>query len=133
MKADAESQGVELSYKLDQSRFAIEADQKMIEQVILNLIKNALAALQDSKAGSIELRAKLGEEGVVIEVEDNGDGIDNELLPQIFIPFFTTRKNGSGIGLSLSKTIMKLHDGDLRVRSQTGVGTVFSLCFCDYQ
>lgn len=131
MKREAENLGVHLSYQLDQSRLAIEADQKMIEQVIINLIKNALAALEGRGDGKIELRAKLGEEGVVIEVEDNGEGIDAELLPQIFIPFFTTRKNGSGIGLSLSKNIMKLHHGDLRVQSKPAQGTVFSLCFCD--
>lgn len=131
MQQSAQDQGVEISAELEQNRLAIEADQKMIEQVIINLIKNALAALEGKSNGRIDLQASLGEEGVVIVVKDNGEGIDDELLPQIFIPFFTTRKNGSGIGLSLSKNIMKLHNGDLRVKSQAGEGAVFSLCFCD--
>ncbi len=131
MQKQADEKGVKLSFQVDQSRLAIEADQKMIEQVLINLIKNALAAMDGQGEGKIELRAKLGDEGVIIEVEDNGEGIDSELLPQIFIPFFTTRKNGSGIGLSLSKNIMKLHHGDLRVQSKAGEGTVFSLCFCE--
>lgn len=131
MQQSAQSSGVDLSIELEHDRLAIEADQKMIEQVIINLIKNALAALENTESPKIKLRAKLAEQGVVIEVRDNGEGIDDELLPQIFIPFFTTRKNGSGIGLSLSKNIMKLHHGDLRVRSKVGEGTVFSLCFCD--
>jgi two-component system nitrogen regulation sensor histidine kinase NtrY len=64
-----------------------------------------------------------------MKVQDNGEGIEEDLLNQIFVPFFSTRKNGSGIGLSLSKNIMKMHEGDLKVQSQEGLGTSFLMLF----
>jgi two-component system nitrogen regulation sensor histidine kinase NtrY len=64
-----------------------------------------------------------------VKVQDNGEGIEEDLINQIFVPFFSTRKNGSGIGLSLSKNIMKMHEGDLKVQSQEGLGTSFIMLF----
>lgn len=129
LQASAEKQNCKIRYELDQPRLAIHADAKMIEQVLVNLIKNALASIPPQKDGEIVLNASLADEGIVISVSDNGEGIEEELLNQIFVPFFSTRKNGSGIGLSLSKNIMKMHGGDLKVQSQAGVGSCFSLLF----
>jgi two-component system nitrogen regulation sensor histidine kinase NtrY len=131
LQASAKKQNCIIRYKLDQQRLALNADRKMIEQVLVNLIKNALAAMPANHAGEIELSAKLAESGVVIRVSDNGEGIEEDLINQIFVPFFSTRKNGSGIGLSLSKNIMKMHGGDLKVQSQEGVGSSFLLQFKD--
>lgn len=131
MQPEAESHKIELTYRLSQNRLAIKADKKMIEQVLINLIKNAFPALENKEAAFIELSADLLEEGVNIYVRDNGEGIDPDLLSQIFVPFFSTRKSGSGIGLSLSKNIMKSHQGDLKVQSVKGEGTLFRLCFCE--
>lgn len=131
MRKEAESRKVNLHYRLVQNRLAVKADKKMIEQVLINLIKNAFPALEGTEEAFIELSAELKSEGMVIYVRDNGEGIEPDLLSQIFVPFFTTRKSGTGIGLSLSKNIMKSHQGDLKVQSAPGQGTLFSLCFCE--
>ncbi|WP_421751760.1 sensor histidine kinase [Croceimicrobium sp.] len=129
MHKEAESRKVKLSYQLTQNRLAVKADKKMIEQVLINLIKNAFPALEGRENAFIELSAELQNEGVVVYVRDNGEGIDPDLISQIFVPFFSTRKSGTGIGLSLSKNIMKTHQGDLKVQSVPGEGTLFKLCF----
>ncbi|AYA35972.1 ATP-binding protein [Hymenobacter oligotrophus] len=108
----------------------IQADRQLIEQVLINLIQNAAHAVQGYPLPRIQLAAYLGEFGsTVIEVADNGHGISADLLESIFIPFFTTRKNGTGIGLSLAKQIMRLHQGSIRVQSAVAQGSVFRLEF----
>jgi len=108
----------------------ISADKNMIEQVIINLIKNAIQAFEDQDHKLIELKASLNEKSrPVIAVKDNGSGIDPEAMEKIFIPFFTTKKTGSGIGLSLSRQIMRQHQGTLTVKSTAGKGTEFSMRF----
>ena len=108
----------------------ISADKKMIEQVTINLIKNAIQAFEDQPEKLIELKASLNEKSrPVISVKDNGTGIDPEAMEKIFIPFFTTKKTGSGIGLSLSRQIMRQHQGTLTVKSTVGKGTEFFMRF----
>lgn len=108
----------------------ILADKTMIEQVLINLIKNAIQAFEDQPDKRIELKAYANEKGrTVISVKDNGSGIDAEALEKIFIPFFSTKKTGSGIGLSLSKQIMRQHEGNITVKSTLGEGTEFLLRF----
>jgi two-component system, NtrC family, nitrogen regulation sensor histidine kinase NtrY len=108
----------------------ISADKNMIEQVIINLIKNAIQAFEDQEEKNIELKASLNEKSrPIISVKDNGTGIDPEAMEKIFIPFFTTKKTGSGIGLSLSRQIMRQHQGTLTVKSTVGKGTEFFMRF----
>ncbi len=108
----------------------IIADKTMIEQVLINLIKNAIQSFDEQPNKLIELRAFANEKGSpVISVKDNGAGIDVEALEKIFIPFFSTKKTGSGIGLSLSKQIMRQHEGNITVKSKLGEGTEFLLRF----
>ncbi len=108
----------------------ISADKNMIEQVIINLIKNAIQAFEEQEEKLIELKASLNEKSrPVISVKDNGTGIDPEAMEKIFIPFFTTKKTGSGIGLSLSRQIMRQHQGTLTVKSTVGKGTEFFMRF----
>lgn len=108
----------------------LSADRKMIEQVLINLINNSIEALQIIKKGSIKLNAFLNdEEQVVIQVTDNGSGIQADLIESIFVPFFTTKKNGSGIGLSLARQIMHLHRGNISVQTIFGKETTFNLLF----
>src|SRR5690606_41814212 len=97
-------------------------------QVLLNLIKNAIQSINHvDRAGKIQLKAEMDEDNkVIINIIDNGSGISPDILDQIFIPFFTTKKEGTGIGLSLSKHIMRLHGGSLFV-SCNGFSTTFSL------
>jgi nitrogen fixation/metabolism regulation signal transduction histidine kinase len=108
----------------------VTADQQQIEQVLLNLIKNSQHALEGQENGKIELNAFLDKRGkVAIQVVDNGPGILEDVIDKIFIPFFTTKANGSGIGLSLSRQIMRFHGGTITANSEPNVKTEFTLKF----
>ena len=112
----------------------ITLDENQVEQVFINLIKNAMQALESEEneieSPEIRIRAQSAPEGsTVITIEDNGPGIDEDALEKIFIPFYTTKKGGSGIGLTLSKQIMRLHNGTITVKSKVNQGTTFTLKF----
>lgn len=108
----------------------VTADPELMEQVLINLLGNAIESLQGQADGQVTLSARLDGTGrVEIRVHDNGPGIVSEALGKIFIPFFTTKPEGSGIGLSLSRQVMRLHHGTIRVQSQPGLETVFTLTF----
>ncbi len=107
----------------------IVADYAQIEQVLINLIKNATEALAGTKNGTIHLKSSFGDGGILIQVVDNGIGISGDIIEDIFVPFYTTRENGSGIGLSLSKQIMQNHDGTISVNSAPNKGSEFTLKF----
>ena len=118
------------------SDLCIRIDEQQIEQVIINIVKNAIQALaeHDEHEGEKKLWLKARskpEGGAYISIRDNGPGIEEEALKKIFIPFFTTKKSGSGIGLSLSKQIMRNHRGNIAVRSVINDGTEFTLRFAD--
>ncbi len=108
----------------------VDADKALLEQVIINLIKNAIQSFDEETNRLIEVNAiKDDKNRVVISVKDNGSGIEEETLERIFTPFFTTKKSGSGIGLSLSRQIMRKHKGSLSVNSQIDEGTEFIMRF----
>ncbi|WP_066830532.1 sensor histidine kinase [Rufibacter ruber] len=108
----------------------VAADRELVEQVLINLIRNAIHALADQPQKKLEVEAFMDSDSrVVIQVTDNGSGISEEAQEQIFLPFYTTKRTGSGIGLSLSKQIMRLHKGSLTVSSELGTGTTFTLRF----
>ncbi len=108
----------------------IQADSSMIEQVIINLINNSLQSLENAKNPKLELSSRISfDNKVLIEVKDSGEGISEENLQNIFIPFFTTKKEGSGIGLSLSRQIMRAHNGRLTVNSVPNKETIFTMEF----
>jgi nitrogen fixation/metabolism regulation signal transduction histidine kinase len=108
---------------------AIKADYSQVEQILINLIKNAFEALYNNKNGTIHLKAGYGDRSILIQVEDNGIGISKDIIEDIFVPFYTTKENGSGIGLSLSKQIMQNHNGTISVNSSRGEGAKFTLKF----
>ncbi|MEB2776062.1 ATP-binding protein [Algoriphagus sp. D3-2-R+10] len=121
---------IELIKEINPKELILFGDQTQIEQVLINLTQNAIQALEDSEVKRIFLRAFIDEAGkIILEVSDTGKGIDEEALSKIFIPFFTTKSKGSGIGLSLSKQIMRRHKGNIQVRSTQGEGTTFKLIF----
>lgn len=125
-----EQKNIELDVILKDFDLQIEGDLALIEQVIINLMINAMDAVKESENPKIQIGAYLNpQEKVVIEVKDNGIGMSAELLDKIFVPFFTSKTNGSGIGLSLSKQIMALHKGSITVNSVEGQGTIFKLVF----
>lgn len=121
---------IEFAYSVDPLDLELTADPDLIEQVLINLILNSLSALTATTAPTIRLSGKIDSRGaVLVQVMDNGHGIAEDLQEKIFIPFFTTRKEGSGIGLSLSRQIMRAHRGSITVRSDPQRETVFTLKF----
>lgn len=129
MEPSAKRLGIQIQADLPDNKVAIRGDRKMVEQVLINLIKNSFNALEEAQDGNIVIRSLVKENSTVIEVSDNGAGIEEDLLPSIFIPFFSTQKNGTGIGLTLSKNIMQLHNGSIRAASTYGQGASFKLVF----
>jgi len=120
---------IHLEFKIINPKLEINIDTHLIEQVLINLIINARDACESRPNSRIVVSAEKFRDGVQIKVTDNGKGIPSEILDTVFVPFFSTKKNGSGIGLSLSKQIMMLHNGRLQVQSEEGKGTVMSLMF----
>ncbi|PKD18324.1 hypothetical protein APR41_04005 [Salegentibacter salinarum] len=115
---------------LQDSNLKVEADAYLLEQVLINLVLNAMEACENTPNPKVKVYAVKKFDGqVIISVTDNGPGIPEEIKDQIFIPFFTTKKEGSGIGLSLSKQIMTLHGGKIQVNSMENKGTLISLIF----
>jgi two-component system nitrogen regulation sensor histidine kinase NtrY len=124
------SKKAELKVAVKDEGLKIFADQNLISQVLLNLMKNALEANENNPVARIMIVADLDNNlRPQISVIDNGPGISAENLDKIFIPFYTTRQKGSGIGLSISKQIMRAHGGNLNVRSSPGKETVFCMSF----
>jgi two-component system nitrogen regulation sensor histidine kinase NtrY len=130
MKDQFEQKAISCRVQIDPETLEITADPALVEQVLINLCKNAVEALEGRENPIIELTAKTdGRGNPVIQVRDNGPGLKPEVIERIFIPFFTTKKEGSGIGLSLSRQIMRLHGGGLSVVSQPGEETTFTMRF----
>lgn len=121
---------IKLSFSMKDPDLEIFADQNLISQVLINLIKNAKEAIENTPEGRILVRVGTGPDlHPEICVIDNGPGIAPENIDEIFVPFFTTRQDGSGVGLSISRQIMRMHGGNLKVRSSPGKETVFCLTF----
>ena len=120
---------VELRLQVDPPSLELTADPEQVEQILINLLRNAREATAHCAGAGVDLTAYMARDKVVIEVADNGPGIVAEALGKVFIPFFTTKRDGSGIGLSLCRQIMRLHRGAIAVRSEPGVRTVFALRF----
>ncbi len=129
MKQELKTKHIQFDATCESDYLTIQADEEMIEQVLINLVKNAIESLSQIENAKIELVGKYTENAVVIEVTDNGPGIIPEAINRIFVPFFTTKKTGSGIGLALSRQIMQMHNGSITVESELDVRTVFTLKF----
>jgi len=129
MQPTLEQKNIELEIILKDTDMKLEADSSLVEQVLINLIVNAIEAVKDKPNPRITLSASQSTSRTTIKVTDNGSGMPAELLDKIFIPFFSTKKSGSGIGLSLCKQIMMLHKGNIHVQSVDGEGTAFLLNF----
>jgi len=122
------AENIRLQVHIDPENLNIMADPDLMEQVLINLLVNALQALHGTQDPQITLSAEVDSGGIVmIRVRDNGPGIPEDVLEKIFIPFFTTRSTGSGIGLSLSRQIVRLHSGTISVVSLPGEETVFTI------
>lgn len=122
--------GLRFEACIEPEDLSVEADLELVEQVIINLIQNSIEAMNETPDPWLKIEAGKIETGQVrIAVSDNGEGIGNELQEQIFLPFYSTKTNKSGIGLSLSQQIMMQHHGRLEVSSVPGEGATFTLIF----
>lgn len=129
MTPTLEKKNIELEIILRDPMLTIDADINLIEQVLINLLVNAIEAVKDKDEPRITLSAEVVGTRTQIRVADNGSGMPPEIVEKIFIPFFSTRKTGSGIGLSLCKQIMLLHKGNIQVQSSEGLGSAFLMTF----
>ena len=127
-KIDKESITVTLIFPVKE--LVVKADQGMIDQILINLLNNSIQALEKAASKKIEIRLGTNEQSRnYIKVKDYGCGIEEAYQSEIFVPFFTTKQNGSGVGLSLSRQIMKVHGGTLTFKSEEGVYTEFAIQF----
>jgi two-component system, NtrC family, nitrogen regulation sensor histidine kinase NtrY len=129
MQPTLDQKSIEIDVVLKDPKLVGSLDLSLVEQVMINLLVNATEAVKDQPHPKITLSAYQKNNRLLIRIADNGQGIESEILEKIFIPFFSTKKSGSGIGLSLCKQIMLLHKGNIQVQSIVGEGTVFELVF----
>jgi two-component system, sporulation sensor kinase E len=123
IKPEAERAGVMVELRLEEGLPRVALDDRLMKQAVLNLVKNALAAMPGG--GKLRLTAERAEDEVRIAVEDSGVGISEEDLPKIFEPYFTTKENGTGLGLTITFKIVREHDGEIMVTSHPGQGSAF--------
>ena len=129
-QAEWSDPGASLASNVEPSGLYVYADRDLLEPVLLNLLRNAWQATKDRDEPRIELRGRLNRRGnTVIEIEDNGHGVPEEIATKIFVPFFTTREGGSGVGLALARQVMIAHGGFIRLGNKSAAGTVFTLTF----
>ena len=128
---ELDAKGIKLHMHIEPKELTFMIDKELIDQVLINILQNAIHALEENEGEKhIMLKAFRNEyDRPTLVIRDNGSGIDEEALAKIFIPFFTTKKQGSGIGLSLSKQIMRKHGGAISVKSVMNEGTEFTLRF----
>jgi signal transduction histidine kinase len=130
MEDELQKNNIAFSISVVPENIEISLDEQLIEQVLINLLKNAIHAVEGRPSPTIEIKALYNKRGrVTIHVTDNGIGILKEVIDKIFIPFFTTKPSGSGIGLSLSKQIIRLHNGSITAASEPEKGTTFTITF----
>lgn len=129
MQPFAKVKNVVLDVEQTSSKITVYLDLKLIEQVLINLITNSIYAVEGSENPHISVSYRLEHTKLYIDVTDNGKGIESTDIEKIFVPFYTTRKNGSGIGLTISRNIMKMHKGSIEVISTPNEQTTFSLLF----
>lgn len=120
---------INISVQTEPENLSLRADKQQFEQVLINIINNAADACKQQKHGEINITASLRSNHIIISVKDNGVGIEDKILEHIFTPFFTTKRNGTGIGMSLTRQIMHAHGGQVSVKSTPKLGTTIELIF----
>lgn len=124
------SLGVKFHTGIEPESLELSGDPELLEQAVINLLKNAQDAVADTENAEVSLTARLGAKGhIFIVVYDNGSGMDEEIRSNIFVPFFTTKRHGTGVGMSLVRQIVRLHRGQVGIISEPGQGTEIRLRF----
>ncbi|TDO22760.1 sensor histidine kinase [Pedobacter duraquae] len=129
MQPFAKEKNIALNVEQTSSKISLQLDLKLIEQALINLVTNSIHALAGVENAAITINYRLEANKLAIDVSDNGKGVDQDLIEKIFVPFYTTRTNGSGIGLTITRNIMKMHQGNVEVNSVPFERTTFSLVF----
>jgi len=130
LTADLDSRGVALSTSVEPATLELDADPELLDQALINLMRNAIEALKDTVEGKIMLAASRGLDGrVMIQVIDNGSGIPIDQREKVFVPFFTTKRQGSGVGLTLARQIMTVHGGMIALSETKDGGTTATMRF----
>lgn len=125
IQPEAERKGIEVKLSIDKNLPSVLLDKRHIKQALLNLIQNAMAAMPDG--GTLGISAEYSGDEARISVSDTGTGIPEELLTKIFEPYFTTKKSGTGLGLTITFKIVKEHSGDISLESKEGKGSTFTI------
>jgi signal transduction histidine kinase len=130
LAADFAARSIALSIAVEPQSLEIEVDAELLDQALINLVRNAIEALRDAPDGGIALSAARDLDGrIVIAVADNGPGIAPDQREKVFVPFFTTKRQGSGVGLTLARQIATLHGGMVAITETKGGGATVSLRF----
>ena len=130
MASKIDERKIKTTIKILPKDLKILADPDLIDQVLINLLLNAIDAIKETEGPKITIIASINlNNRITIEIADNGNGIKPDILDKIFMPFFTSKESGSGIGLSLSRQIMQMHKGSIGVRSKQDEGAVFTMIF----
>jgi len=127
MRPTLEARGIAFLSSVEPPDLTVRADGGLLEQVLINLLHNSMEALSDAPDPRIEVKCQMRDEHCVISVSDNGKGLDSGSLEQIFVPFFTTKPGGSGIGLSLARQIAHAHHGQIEAAANEPRGAIFTL------
>lgn len=123
----AELPEVPLALEVDPDTLALDADPDLLAQVLINLLRNAAQAMAETQAPQLALRLFAQGQSTVIEVEDNGPGVPHSLRQDVFLPFFTTRATGTGVGLNLARQIIVAHGGAIDILDAPGGGALFRI------
>jgi len=128
-RPEFERRNIKFTFQIESESQVIRADRNQVQQVLLNLVKNSMEALESIKDPRLMIRSFREEDQIVVLISDNGTGIDPEIMDEVFVPFYTTKPQGSGIGLSLARQVMRMHGGNIRIASERGEGTTVYLDF----
>ncbi len=128
LESKLEANNIALDVSFNSEKLIFKGDPHLLEQVLINILKNALEAVEEQPQPKIQIIAFASSDGKIgIQIKDNGMGIAPDKLEQIFIPFYTSKEEGSGIGLSLSRQIIRMHKGSIEINSEEGNGTVVNM------
>jgi two-component system nitrogen regulation sensor histidine kinase NtrY len=129
-RAECPRDDVEFSIEVSPKELDVYADRDLLEPVLINLLRNAWQATESARTGKVSLKGRFNRRhNIVIEIADNGKGVPASLANKIFVPFYTTKESGSGVGLALARQVMIAHGGFIRVGNNDSGGATFSLTF----
>ena len=130
LENEAKEQNIQLTLELEEAGAELYADLQQFEMILVNLLKNSFDSFPETQQDRhVKILTQMIENRVLVKVEDNGVGIAQELIDQVFVPFFSTKEQGSGIGLSLARQVMNMHEGSIHLESLAGEGTTVTLAF----